>query len=639
MAIIACIIGAPISIFANALITQVLAVETSASIIAVHDSPNVTTRKVSFDESRRHSSTVGQKQRKSVTSSSVGLSTLSNSLSFLYANTDQLGTTFNEDLSSFMDQLGNYRNSQLANNLIVRKEFDEIWGIDSTIGHIRSDTDKLSWWDEMLGKEKDVHQLIVSDLNNVRTKAAKELEYLMQPQVSDSDRGKRLIRLFQQDLLPGLSGDIIESTANETVHASPSVPWWSKVLAWCILSGLNAGMLFYVYLFAMNESLVQQDAWFKSFVLWIVMDSLICATLTVYIKNMVIPSFAMSDLRKIRSKIVEAVKDGLLKMNLSEPSVALVEEGGTRQKPFNSADYFFVSARVATHFPELRESNIILHYVTTWPKRSYQHKSTVSSNYVSNTTAFYKSLGMIVSFILANFVACPPGLQNFCLQTSITTTVGYILVGATLLYKISILLLFAFVICILLIAHYVVKWNAGALKENLQIIDTINSSTNSLNKVSPIENKNATLSAALNFGAQQLEEGQGNNHASISLNDDDASRMFSPMYHDSDSSISYISVLFDEMNAEQIDPASNGSILTEEIVEIIANQSAYSGISTFSLPSYQSYHSNSFSSRRSSNISSNNCIRDQMIDCDLEANNSVDVSLREEIMSTQTYSL
>ena len=103
MAIIACLIGAPISIFANTVIVNVLSVETSNPLSAVQDGSIPTDRKLSLGVSRRHSSVTEQKQRSSVTGRSLGLTAL-NPLAFMYANTDQLGTTFNEDLSQFMSK-------------------------------------------------------------------------------------------------------------------------------------------------------------------------------------------------------------------------------------------------------------------------------------------------------------------------------------------------------------------------------------------------------------------------------------------------------------------------------------------------------------------------------------------------------
>ena len=474
MAIIACILGAPISLLANTLITKVLAVPTSSSSTVVGNSTDENyprDRKSSADigeEYQRHSSLTSREKRKrsSVADSKTDLTALG-PLSFMFISSDQLGTTLSEDLSAFMDKLISYRNNILSPNVPLRIEFDEIWGIDPIVGHIRSDTEELSWWDEMMGKEKDVHKLIVSDLAAVRAKTAKELHHLSHSHVTDKERGKRLLRLFQQDLLPGLSGDIIESTDQDNVHASPTAPWWGKLLAWCVLIGLNVGMIFYVYLFAMNQTKVQQDAWVKSFVLWIVMDVIIVATITVYIKNIVIPSYAMSDLRKIRSKIIEAVKDGLTNLDFKRENY--VPEVQSDVKQFNSAEYFFVSTRVATQFPELRESKIILNYVTTWPKRSYQRTHVISQGYISNSTAFTKSIGMIAGFAASHFITCPNSLQNFYIQTSLTTSVGYVFVGMALLYKISILLVFAFIISVIILVHYAVKWNAGKLDTSLLI--------------------------------------------------------------------------------------------------------------------------------------------------------------------------
>ena len=130
---------------------------------------------------------------------------------------DILGTTLNQDLSEFMNKLQYHRDCKLNNKIQLQKEFDEMWGINPETGHFRCDTDELTLLDRLTGnlvhKTHDVHDMIVKDLMMVRKKAVHEIEYFDLPNISNKERGERLMNLFQQDMLPGLSAQIVESTS------------------------------------------------------------------------------------------------------------------------------------------------------------------------------------------------------------------------------------------------------------------------------------------------------------------------------------------------------------------------------------------------------------------------------------------
>ena len=275
MAIIAALMTAPITILADILIMKILAAPTLPTTVGV---ANGTTENPDLLDVARSSSIVAR-QRTSVGSRGRGGSSVSRGsiTNFFSEDMDELGSTMNEDLSHFIASMQNYRQMELAQTF-QRREFDAMWGLNDA-GHFRSDTDEVSMLGRLLGRATDVHSRVVADMTEVRRSSAKEIRYLSAPNISAKERGVRLMRLFQQDLLPGLSGKVLEATGKQTGICQPAaVPAWQKYMAWCLVLGMDATMLFYVYLFAMGQNAEQQDAWLKSFIVWVVMDSVLVAT-------------------------------------------------------------------------------------------------------------------------------------------------------------------------------------------------------------------------------------------------------------------------------------------------------------------------------------------------------------------------
>jgi hypothetical protein len=56
---------------------------------------------------------------------------------------------------------------------------------------------------------------------------------------------------------------------DEKVH---SVEKYQKNLAWAYILLLNAGMIFYILLFAISQTEANQAAWLQSFLLWLAAD-------------------------------------------------------------------------------------------------------------------------------------------------------------------------------------------------------------------------------------------------------------------------------------------------------------------------------------------------------------------------------
>lgn len=86
-----------------------------------------------------------------------------------------------------------------------------------------------------------------------------EVQELGFPNLSAIEKTKRLLFLFQCDLLPGLSRQILCSKGGRDSTASnrPVTPWL-KAIGYLIVLLADAAMLFYVFLFALQQSKVRQ---------------------------------------------------------------------------------------------------------------------------------------------------------------------------------------------------------------------------------------------------------------------------------------------------------------------------------------------------------------------------------------------
>eukprot|EP01035_Chromulina_nebulosa_P068384 gene68384-93717_t len=136
-------------------------------------------------------------------------------------------------------------------------------------------------------------------------------------------------------------------------------------------------MLFYVFLFALGQTKYRQDAWFRSFMIWISMEIFVVGTVIVLLTHVVLPSLIMPDIAKIKGKLVDSIRDYQkdLKNKIAE------EKADAGENLFNSAAFFFASSKLAKFYMDLPVAKIISKFSTPWPRRSYQHVVDVSRRY------------------------------------------------------------------------------------------------------------------------------------------------------------------------------------------------------------------------------------------------------------------
>jgi len=88
-----------------------------------------------------------------------------------------------------------------------------VWGLDKDGKFIstskQSLMSKICIAMKMKANVENVFKIVLSDIGKVRTTVDLQLEICAY--LSDKEKGRLLMRLFQSDLLPGISGKILES--------------------------------------------------------------------------------------------------------------------------------------------------------------------------------------------------------------------------------------------------------------------------------------------------------------------------------------------------------------------------------------------------------------------------------------------
>lgn len=323
----------------------------------------------------------------------------------------------------------------------------------------------MSFFSKIIPKSKAVNktqEAVKIHLNEVRSKVAEEVRALSEAKMSDRAKGKRLLYLFQRDLLPGINGKILESKTNREKEVEKTVSFNKKVAGWTYLILLNASMLFYIFLFALAQSSMRQRAWLQSFLTWLVMEIFFVGTVVVYLTHIVIPSFTFKDLKRIKDYLVQSFRNKMKrKKNRREETFAEAE------KTFNTASYLFVSHRVAALCPDLLESKVILAFQTPWPVQSYQHQTDLMKNYKGSFKAIQSSIATLAIYLISSAIDLPPALHDMTMDMVSTVTVGYVILVHLQLYDLYPILVIIPAVIIGVLIHFAVKANKGKEVDNV----------------------------------------------------------------------------------------------------------------------------------------------------------------------------
>ena len=105
-----------------------------------------------------------------------------------------------------------------------------------------------------ISKKDEVGDIIISELNQINKSILVEREFLNNPNIANREKAKRLLFLFQLDLLPGVNGQILEAKGMRDNKNDRCVPAYAKYLGWGFVLLINLGMIYYILLFALNQT-------------------------------------------------------------------------------------------------------------------------------------------------------------------------------------------------------------------------------------------------------------------------------------------------------------------------------------------------------------------------------------------------
>jgi hypothetical protein len=373
-----------------------------------------------------------------------------------------ISTTLEDDFEGLVRQLRAYRDTLSHAQL---REFDELWGITEGGRFIAASANQVTGPRSWLGAATggvDVQHVITNELRAVRSDVNTEFDLFSITSRSHAEKGQRILFLFQRDLMPGVNGQILEAkqrrdTAKPNIHHAST-----KLAAWLFIFALCLSMLFYIMLFALEQTKHRQSAWFRSFMIWLVLEICFTSTASVYVTHVFIPMIAMRDVGKIKQKLLSTIRDHYS---------AMKKAGGngepTTGEKFNAAEYLFVSYRLAKLFPELKESTIIMRYSTAWPKQSYLHKVDVSSTYSHKFSAVTSAMTMILIFLVTNLLAIPPTFQDMIIHIASTASIGYTVLLHVQLFQIYPVLVIVPTLLLGVIAHFLIKGGRSKAKSDV----------------------------------------------------------------------------------------------------------------------------------------------------------------------------
>jgi hypothetical protein len=303
------------------------------------------------------------------------------------------------------------------------------------------------------------------DLKDVHTQLLAEREVDIERARSNKEKGKHLLFLFQRDLLPGVSGKILESKGQRDNIAVKPVAWQAKAAGWTFICLLDVGMLFYILLFAVSQTVHRQGAWALSFVMWILVEILFVSSATVIFTHVLVPSLILDDVKKIKLKLADSIRAFNSSVRKRRGAQGADAEG---PEAFNAASYLFVSTRLAQEWSDLREAQIIAQFRTPWPKQSYQRETDVSQGYSKKYTALYRSASVIAIFFLTNLLNIPPAFQDMVIHMTTTAAIGYTMLIHIDLYNVNPGLVIVPTVVICIAVHLFLQWGKARAKKRLE---------------------------------------------------------------------------------------------------------------------------------------------------------------------------
>lgn len=233
--------------------------------------------------------------------------------------------------------------------------------------------------------------------------------------------GSRLLFLLHCDLLPNDQRQVLQMKDLRDYPQTYIASDLEKILAAVFLFSLNAGMLVYVFYFAVIQSHHEQDGWFGSLILWMFADLFLISTFYVLMTHVWMAS-AITNIHEAKLAVVDLIRSYHHNTVPSFGSARYDFETGDVK--FNSTTYQFVSARVSKQYPELKESQIISKVSSPLPRQFFFPGQRNSSGIVSTVR---KAVVSRTKFLLGLLLRLPLIVQDLLVESVIVLAVGAVI--------------------------------------------------------------------------------------------------------------------------------------------------------------------------------------------------------------------
>jgi hypothetical protein len=313
-------------------------------------------------------------------------------------------------------------------------------------------------------------------------------------------RRKRLLYLFVKDLSSGVSEEVLSNKSERDSQMSRGsvsrkmdhVSWRLKRGAGICVGVLNTGMIFYIYLFAIHQTQSRQQAWFISFVMWLLFEIFLSSTALVIVFHLLIPLYVWSDVSEVKQRVLDDLIKFLKTIFKKTSAKNDIETGNgtagagtktgaagdeaeeweemrevTSDEKFNAAKYLYPSWRVASLFPDLPDSQFILRFSTPWPKKKF-------GNSVGDVAKEYKddviltAASRILLYFLTSLLRYSALVQEILVQTGCNSGLGYLCVLLVQLWTIHPWLSGLVLALVLLSLYLIGRFSLNGLAKKLQ---------------------------------------------------------------------------------------------------------------------------------------------------------------------------
>lgn len=302
---------------------------------------------------------------------------------------------------------------------------------------------------------------IMQDLKDVHHKVELESRFMLSPYTSEKAISKRLLYLFSTELLPATSHQVMSSKCKRDDETKKSVSWTAKAIGWAIIAILNLGMLFYVFLFASSQSVGNQNAWLRSFIVWFFSEVFIVSTLIVVITHIVIPSMIMGDIHKVKTEILTMLVD--LRSTARQTLMSSLKNNNDNTKSdlqhgFDASSLLLVSHRLAKLLPQNPVSKVILRFRSPYPPRMFLKKKSVDKIYSKKFSFLATSLSIVIMFLLQHISAMDSSIQDLLVSEVSSLFTIYVLSIFLDLYNIHPALVALPILVSMLVIHFFIEF-------------------------------------------------------------------------------------------------------------------------------------------------------------------------------------